>query len=855
MVESSPPGFPTRAVGEIATRELLSCPPGTPIAEAARRMAQSHHSSIIVVEDGRAVGIWTERDALCVDFASPGGFDRPIREVMTSPVRTIDADASVSEAGIAFRDAQVRHLLVVDADGAPMGMLSQTDVVLNHGVEQYLTLRDVRSVMSRSPVLLAASLPLAEAAGRLRAEGVEAAIVLGGEGEAEPGMLTERDLVRLTAERRLDATAGAAASRPLVAVAARAPLLSARNLFAKHGIRHLAVRGDDGAFVGLLSFSDILATLQYEYIAQLNATLRERDEALIRSHQDLFLARAVIEASLEGVMIVDAQGRIEYVNPAFTRLTGWGADEVVGRNPNILQSGRQDEAFYAALWASLAEKGHWQGEIWNRRKTGEVFAEWLSINAIRDGQGRLVKYAAIFSDITERKRHEEEVRSLAYVDALTGLPNRRLLTDRLAQAMAAAHRHGRALAVMFLDLDLFKRINDTFGHDAGDKVLTETAARLRACVGEGDTVARIGGDEFVLVLTDLDDPADAGKVAERTIAAVKAPLELGGPGGGRAVFVTTSIGIAVYPSDAEGVDDLLRCADLAMYQAKQGGRNGFQVYAPALNARSHEMVTVENRLRGALERGEFSLAYQVKLDLTTGRMAGAEALIRWNHPEHGVVLPAEFLPTVERMGLMPELGEWVLREACRQNRSWQERGLPPIRMSVNVSPYQFRSAELSETVSRVLAETGLAAIHLELELTEAALVDHPARVAQAVEQMNRLGVVVAIDDFGTRHSCLAALRTLPIHAVKIDRTFIAALDGGEDGGEGGRERDADLLRAIVALCHALGLKAIAEGVETVQQVRVLQEAGCDEIQGYLISRAVSPADLESLFNRDLLPAT
>ncbi|HEY0832640.1 MAG TPA: EAL domain-containing protein, partial [Azospirillum sp.] len=667
-----------------------------------------------------------------------------------------------------------------------------------------------------------------------------------------------RDLVRLTAERRLDATAGAVASRPLVAVSATAPLLSARNLFAQHGIRHLAVRGDGGAFIGLLSFSDILTTLQYEYIAQLNATLRERDEALIRSHQDLFLARAVIEASLEGVMIVDDKGRIEYVNPAFTRLTGYGADEVVGRNPNILKSGMQDGAFYAALWASLARDGHWQGEIWNRRKTGEVFAEWLSINAIRDGQGRMVKYAAIFSDITERKRHEEEVRSLAYVDALTGLPNRRLLTDRLSQAMAAAHRHGRPLAVMFLDLDLFKRINDTFGHDAGDMVLAETAARLRACVGEGDTVARIGGDEFVLVLTELDDPADAGKVAERAIAAVKAPLELGGPRegpregawGGRTVFVTTSVGIAVYPGDADGVDDLLRCADLAMYQAKQGGRNGFQVYAPALNARSHAMLTVENRLREALERGEFSLAYQVKLDLTTGRMVGAEALVRWNHPEHGVVLPAEFLPTIERMGLMPDLGEWVLREACRQNRNWQDRGLPSIRMSVNVSPYQFRSAELSETVSRVLAETGLAATHLEVELTEAALVDHPARVTQAVEQMNRLGVVVAIDDFGTRHSCLGALRTLPIHAVKIDRSFIAGLDGGEDGGA----RDADLLRAIVALCHALGLRAIAEGVETVRQVKVLQDAGCDEIQGYLVSRPVSAADLESLFNRDLLPS-
>ncbi len=832
---------PERTVGDIASRDLLSCPPGTSVGDAARRMFEAHHSSIIIVENGRAVGIWTERDALSIDFSSPAGFERSISAAMASPVRTITASASVSEAGVAFKNERVRHLLVVDDHGLPLGMLSQTDIVLNHGVEQYLTLRDVRSVMSREPTLLPPGVPLSQAARRMRAAGAEAAIVLD-DGDQGPGMLTERDLVRLAAQRRHHGTASGVASRPLVSVQANTPLLTARNLFARHGIRHLAVRGEGGNFVGLLSFSDILTTLQYEYIAQLNATLRERDEALMRSHQDLFLARQVIEASQEGVIIVDENSVIEYVNPAFTRLTGYSMEEAIGKGPSILKSGLHDEAFYTRMWQELTERGHWQGEIWNRRKNGELYAEWLSINTIRDPAGRITKHAAIFSDITKRKRYEEEVKHLAYFDSLTGLPNRRLLMDRLGQAIANAHRHDAPLAVMFLDLDLFKRINDTLGHDAGDRVLVEMAQRLSGCVSEGDTVARIAGDEFVLVLSELADPADAAKVAERAISAIHRPLEIGG----RRVHVTTSVGIAVYPDDGLTPEALLKCADLAMYQAKQGGRNGFQVYSPSLNARSHELLVAESRLRTALEQREFTLAYQVKVDMTSGRMIGAEALIRWNHPEMGVLLPSAFLPTAERMGLMPALGEWVLTEACRQNRGWQDRGLPPIRMSVNVSPYQFGNHELVDVVGRVLAETGLSPAHLEIELTESVLLDHPVEVATAIERLHRLGVAVSIDDFGTCHSCISALRKLPIHALKIDRSFIAGLRSASQDGE--------LVRAIIGLCHALGMRAVAEGVETVEQVKVLQQANCDEIQGHLVSRAVSPSDLESLFNQDLLPA-
>ncbi|MGQ9366016.1 EAL domain-containing protein [Azospirillum sp. A39] len=834
-------GLPARTVGDIASRGLLRCTPDTPLCRAARTMAEQRHSSVVVVEGERAIGIWTERDALRIDFSRVDSFDRPIRTVMSSPVRTIAATVTVGEAGVAFRSEGVRHLLVVDGDGAPVGMLSQTDVVLNHGVEQYLTLRDVRSVMASAPTLLPADLPFEAAAARLREAGAEAAIVLP-DGNAGAGMLTERDLVRLAGERRAGGPVGAVASRPLVAVAATAPLLAARNLFATHGIRHLAVTGEDGAFVGLLSFSDIMATLQYEYIAQLNATLRERDEALLRSRRDLTLARQVIEASPEGVIITDEGGRIEYVNPAFTRLTGYTPDEARGRTPRFLQSGRHDRDFYARMWAELTAEGHWRGEIWNRRKNGDVYAEWLSINAIREEgttAGRIVKYAAIFSDITERKRHEEEVRSLAYVDALTGLPNRRLLLDRLGLGVAAAHRHGTALAVMFLDLDLFKRINDTLGHGAGDRVLVETASRLLACVGEGDTVARMGGDEFVIVLPELADAADAAKVAETVIAVVRAPIDLAG----RPVDVTASVGIAVYPEDGTDAETLLKHADQAMYRAKRIGRNRFQIHSPALSARSREMLTVEHRLRRALEAQEFALVYRVKVDMASGRMAGAEALIRWNHPELGEVLPGDFLPAVERMGMMPDLGEWVLRAACRQNRRWQDRGLPPVRLSVNVSSFQIAAADLPDVVGRVLGETGLEPRWLEVELGEGALLERPERAAQAVAALDRIGVAVAIDDFGARYACLGSLRAMPVHAVKIDRTFVAGLRTSPG--------DAELVRAIIALCHALGVRAVAEGVETREQAAVLREAGCDEIQGFLIGRAVPADELERLFGRDL----
>ena len=830
---------PVRTVGQIVSGRLLACSPGTSVAEAARLMRSHHCSSIVVTDQGRAVGIWTERDALALDFRQRDAFDQPIAAVMTRNVLSIPAETSMAEASLRLKSEGIRHLLVVDEAGLPVGMLTQTDVVQNHGVERYLTFRDVRSVMSRSLFTLPADISLAEGARMIHEGEVDAAIVTSPDWP-EPGIITERDIVRMVSERRTGRV-GDAATRPVVTVHPNSSLLLARNLFSRHGFRHLAVRDEAGKFVGLLGFSDIMSILQHEYVTQLNWALRERDEALLRSHKDLHLARQVIEATIDGVMIVDENGLIEYVNPAFTRLTGYLPTEVIGRNPRLLQSGLQNVEFYTRMWTEVLETGHWEGEIWNRRKTGDIFAERLTINTIRGTDGRIVKFAAIFSDITDRKREEEQVLSLAYYDPLTELPNRRLLTDRLTQSISNAYRSGTKLALMFLDLDLFKGINDTLGHDAGDAVLVEVSKRLLDCVRDGDTVARLGGDEFVVLMPELRDVTDAARLASRLISQVKAPMYITG----RQLHVTTSVGIALYPDDGHAPEVLLKRADTAMYQAKQIGRNNYQLHSAAMNSHSARKLAMEREIRDAIANDEMSLVYQVKVDLDSGAISGAEALIRWTHPEFGMVPPGEFLPVAERIGLMPAIGEWVLRTACRQNRHWVERGLPAIRMAVNLSPQQFLQADLADTIISVLEETGMPPQLLEIELTEAALIDHPAEVGRILERLHGAGVRIAIDDFGTRQSSLTALRLLPIDVLKIDHTFIDGL------GQAFEERD--IVTAIIHLAHALGMEAAAESVERIHQVEILRAAGCDEIQGNLIGRAVSPQDLEALFDRQLLP--
>jgi diguanylate cyclase (GGDEF)-like protein/PAS domain S-box-containing protein len=827
-------------VERIVRKPILSCPPDTPVVEAARRMANARFSSIVVVADGRPVGIWTERDALRVDFTNPAWREQPVREVMSHPVKTIDGKATIGDAGLRFQLEKVRHFVVVDAAGRPQGMVSQSDVILLHGVEHYLVLRNVAAAVAKTLLRVPATASLAEAMARLNEAQVDAALI-GDEDGGQPGILTERDVVRLIAAGQVEMTAGAAASRPLVCIGEDDSLLAARQLLEEHHIRHIGVRASDGEVLGLLSFSDILATLQYEYVQRLTEAIRERDEALERSRKDLQLAHKVIDSSLDGIMVTNAKGDIEFVNPAFTLLTGYTHDEVAGRNPRFLQSGRHDRAYYEKMWSTLERAGTWQGEIWNRRKNGEVYPEWLSINVIYGEDGKVSQYAAIFTDITERKKTEERIKNLAYFDVLTGMPNRRLFTDRLQVAIANAHRAGHPLGIMILDLDLFKRINDTLGHGLGDAVLCETANRLSRCLREGDTVSRLGGDEFVVLLPRFEEVEDVAKLAERVIGIVRQPVVLDG----HELYVTASIGIAVYPDDGSSVEALIKNADTAMYRAKDIGRNCYQLYTPAMNARSVERLAMESSLRHALERGEFRLVYQVKMDLASGALTGVEALVRWIHPEMGVVSPADFIPLAENMGLISDIGAWVLETACRQCQSWQDLGLPPVCIAVNVSALQFRETDVPAVVRRALEATGLDPRRLELELTESVLMQRVDEVAEVLHELRAMGVRISIDDFGTGYSSLSYLKRMPIDALKIDRSFVADIAEDGDG--------AQIVSTIISLAHNLRLKAIAEGVETQAQADFLRAKGCDELQGYLISRPVSAEDLVSLFDRHLLP--
>lgn len=545
----------------------LHCQPDTPLRVAAALMAEQSCSSIVVMAADEPVGIWTEHDALRVDFSHPAATRRPISEVMSAPVITLSASCSLAEAALRFRQEQRRHFLVTNDDGSLAGILSQTDVALNQGLEPYLSLRSVDAALRHSPLVLPGSLRLSEAARQMYEGHQDAAVVSCDDGSA--GVLTERDILRLIASYPGDTSIESLASRPLITVTLDAPLIQARDLLIEQRIRHLGVTDTRGEVVGLLGFSDLIAGAEHLYLDDLRRALEQRDQALAESRRHLQLAERVIESSLEGIIITDPDLKIRFVNPAFTQLTGYLPEDVIGRSPAVLASGRHDRSFYQDMWDTLHQQGSWRGEVWNRRKTGELFLELLTITAIRDEDGTISHYAGLFTDITQHRRNEEKIRQLAYYDPLTGLPNRRLLEDRLEHAIRHAHRKQQMLAVLFVDLDHFKAVNDIHGHAAGDSVLTGVTERLQACLREDDTLARLGGDEFIVILPELEDKTHAWRIASRLIDANQRPY----PHGSHQLKLGTSVGISLYPIDGQTGPVLIDAADQAMYQSKRGGRN------------------------------------------------------------------------------------------------------------------------------------------------------------------------------------------------------------------------------------------------------------------------------------------
>ena len=553
---------------------LLQCSPQTSIADAAARMSENSVSSILIADQDQVIGIWTEHDALALDFTDPDRFNQPVSTVMSSPVLTLPSTMDAGQAAIRLRDSGKRHFLVVDENEAPVGILSQTDLALNQGLEPYLRLREVRAVVARPPLLVNGHRSLAEVASEMHHHHADAVVVNCGDGEL--GILTERDMVRFIARHTSNTPVHELATRPLLTVNEEDPLIHARDLLIDHRIRHLAVVNFSGEVTGLIGYHDMLAGAEQMYLDDLREALEQRDQALAKSRRTLQLAERVIESSFEGIMVTDKDVRIEFVNPAFTQLTGYSPEEVIGRTPELLSSGRHDAEFYKRMWQSLTTHGYWRGEIWNRRKTGELYLELLTITAITDDHGQTTHYAGLFTDITQNRKNEEQIRQLAYYDALTGVPNRRLLEDRLEHAIRHAHRKDMLLAVMFIDLDQFKEVNDTLGHAVGDELLLQFTTRVRDYLREDDTLARLGGDEFIVLLPELDKLSDVTQVAERLIELNRKPYVINN----ESIQIGSSIGISLYPEDGTTVQELLNGADIAMYRSKRDGRNQYHLFNP-----------------------------------------------------------------------------------------------------------------------------------------------------------------------------------------------------------------------------------------------------------------------------------
>lgn len=549
----------------------------------------------------------------------------------------------------------------------------------------------------------------------------------------------------------------------------------------------------------------------------------------------LRLAAAVFRNTHDGVVITDDKGFIDSVNTSFSRITGYGESEVRGRTIAMLQANPEDMHIQETMWQGVQDRGFWQGEVQNRRKNGLTYPAWLTINPVTDRSNTTHHYICVFSDISLLKQSEAKLEHLAHHDTLTGLPNRLLLQSRLEHAIEHAKRNSLKLAVLFLDLDRFKIINDSLGHPAGDELLKLLSSRMSLRLRAEDTLARLGGDEFIVLLDRIDEPQEAAVVARDLIGAMSQPFDLSDHTG---LYVGCSVGISIYPDDGNTATQLIRNADAAMYQAKNMGRNTYSFYTRTLTHAANKRLTMESRLRGALERNEFVLHYQPQVR-SNGEIVAVEALVRWQHPEEGLIPPHEFISLAEETGLIMPLGQWILASACLQIKQWQQRGLPNLSLAVNISTHEFNQPDLAKRIADTLRDVDLNPRYLELEITESALMCPRCEADGTLQIIKDLGVRIAIDDFGTGYSSLGYLRRFPIDTLKIDRSFVHDIPGSKE--------DTEIAATIIAMAHNLNLTVVAEGVESEAQAAFLREHGCEFYQGYHFSRPLPAAKFEQQF--------
>ncbi|MBF0369865.1 MAG: EAL domain-containing protein [Magnetococcales bacterium] len=558
---------------------------------------------------------------------------------------------------------------------------------------------------------------------------------------------------------------------------------------------------------------------------------------LKRARESLLLARNVIESTHEAIVITDENANVLDVNSAFVTMHGYSREEVLGKNPKMLQSGRHDETFFQEMWQGLAKEGLWSGEVWDRRKNGEIFPKQLTISSVANRQGQIQYYVGISRDITRQKATEEKLHQLAFYDPLTNLPNRTLFRDRLMHEIDLAARRGDEFAVLFIDLDRFKNVNDSLGHEVGDELLVQVAQRIQSCLRKSDTVARIGGDEFTVILATEMGSHGYGQVADKIIQKLREPFMLRD----RQFFIGASIGIVLFPGDADSFELLTRHADTAMYRAKASGGGNYRYFSPEMDAENMFRLSLEEELHQALEKNQLALHYQPKIDLASNRVAGVEALVRWQHPERGMISPADFIPLAEETGLIVPMGIWVLKTACQQAKAWIDQGFENIRVAVNLSGRQFQDPELLAKIRNLLEIHQLPPGAIELEVTESVAMDDVEKTVAILDDFRKLGLHISVDDFGTGYSSLSYLKRLPLDSLKVDQSFVRDLTRNSD--------DAAIVDSIISLARAMDLKVVAEGVETALQLEFLREKLCSEIQGFYFSRPLPAQDVSLLFDQ------
>lgn len=826
--------YPTIQVGSICQTEVISVELDSPLGAAIELMADRHIGSVCVNNGVESCGLLTRRKAMQLSLEQDNDHAASVTRDMLDPLLEVHTTQTVDELGLEMVSQGVSHAVVLDPWGSRVGIVSQSDVVNNQGIEHDLFLKPLDEVTNTQVLRLQASLCLRDAIQAMRRTRYTAVLV--GNDSSGWQIMTETDVIRHLALRTpLDTPLQQLELPALLAVEGSMSLFNVRRYFKQNGFRHIGVLDAQQRIIGLASYADILRSVERDYIYRLQELLQDKSRQLQQSRQTLNLIERVIQASHEAIVITDAQGAIQSVNPAFTAITGYEAHEALGRNPSMLSSGRHDQAFYQQLWASLAQDGSWQGEIWNRRKDGSVYPEWLSITAIENEAGEVGQYAAIFHDLTESKNYEARMKRLSWFDSVTGLANRRLFHDRLQMALNFSAEQGAKGALLALDLDLFKQFNDRFGHAAGDQLLRLVAERIESTLGEQGTAARPSGDEFYILLTEGVDEHEISTYLDSLSHALTQPFWLEQ----QEVRVRASIGVAFFPADAKEPTELVRAAESAVHLAKDMGRNSVAFFQSGHQNDRLSRYRIASELHHALEREEFSLVYQPQIDLVTGALVGAEALLRWHSESLGPVSPDQFIPVAEDTGMMDDIGVWVLGQAVQEAARWSRQGMP-LKMSINVSARQFQRSEVASQVMAALRQHQVAPEQLVVELTETSFMHSAAATERELANLRNEGVRVAIDDFGTGYSSLSYIREMSLDYLKIDRSFIEQIEQSET--------DRKLVRAMIDMSHAMGLSVIAEGAETEADLTILKALGCDQAQGYYIARPMSAADFSRWAN-------